>query len=85
MKTKVRPVDPRLGRRIAKARTQAGLSVRALAAACAMSYPHLNRIERAKTDPCVTLVRKIADRLGKPITWFFEEENNADAAMDLHL
>jgi transcriptional regulator with XRE-family HTH domain len=53
-----------LGAALRSARTQAGLTQRALAARSGVSVRQLGAIERAQTDPTYETLLKLADALG---------------------
>lgn len=73
-----RTLNAHLGRRIALLREQKGLSRVALAAVLSVSEDHVRRYERGINGVPSKLLRKVADRLGVPVRYFFDEMPTAE-------
>lgn len=63
---------PQLGHRIREIREGRGLSLRALAQACALSTNAISMIERGESSPRVSTLHTLAEALNARITDFFE-------------
>lgn len=57
----------------ARARVLAGLSCRQAATALKVSPTHLNYIETGKRQPSPSLLKRMAERYGVPMTSLFDE------------
>jgi transcriptional regulator with XRE-family HTH domain len=60
--------------RIRTARTDSGLSLRALAAKAECSQSAIHHIETGANRPSLTILRRIAHATGHPVEHFIEEE-----------
>lgn len=67
-----------MGQRIRRARTEAGLSQRELAGD-EITRNMLSALEHDAANPSVHTLRYLADRLGKPVSYFLDEELDAIA------
>ena len=65
---------PELGRRVKGERLARDLTLKQVADAAEMSPTHISEIERGRTSPTVGALLRIARALGKPATFFVEEE-----------
>lgn len=72
-------VEPNVGLRIRKIRTEKGLALRALAERCKLSVNAISLIERGENSPTVSSLHKLALALGVPINDFFVQENGLSA------
>lgn len=72
-------VEPNVGLRIRKIRTEKGLALRALAECCELSVNAISLIERGENSPTVSSLHKLALALGVPITDFFVRESGLSA------
>lgn len=63
-----------LSKKIREARTAAGLTQEQLAEMSGLPQSHISRIENAKHSPARATIEKIANALGKPITFFDPNE-----------
>jgi len=63
-----------LGRRVKAERLAKDLTLKQVADAADMSPTHISEIERGRTSPTVGALLRIARALGKPATYFVEEE-----------
>jgi len=81
------PVDQGIGSRIALLRTAHGLSQSQLAEALGISFQQVQKYEAGKNRIGAGRLQAIADRLGVPVSTFFEEtsHHNPDDAIDLLL
>lgn len=61
--------DPRIGRRILKARTAKGISQRALSQQTPYTAAYLSRIENGERTPSVAYMRAVAPMLGVAVAW----------------
>jgi len=59
-----------VSKRIRDARTEAGLTQEQLAEKSGLTQSHISRIENAKHSPARATIEKIANALGKPVTFF---------------
>ncbi|HEX8875269.1 MAG TPA: helix-turn-helix transcriptional regulator [Phycisphaerales bacterium] len=59
-----------VSKRIKDARTEAGLTQEQLAEKTRLPQSHISRIENAKHSPARATIEKIANALGKPLTFF---------------
>jgi transcriptional regulator with XRE-family HTH domain len=66
--------DIEVGARLRVLRTDAGLSIRALAEMSRLNVNTLSLIENGKTSPSVSTLQQLAQGLGVPITEFFVTE-----------
>ena len=64
--------DVDVGKSIRQLRTDAGLSIRALAEASHLNVNTLSLIENGKTSPSVSTLQRLASTLQIPLTAFFE-------------
>ncbi len=64
----------RIGRRLRRFREEAGLTLKQLAEASALSAPFLSRIEHSRTMPSVPTLQVIADALKVDVESFFRQE-----------
>lgn len=62
-------IDIDIGPRLLAARREAGLSVRALAAEIGVSGALISQIETGRTQPSVTTLYALVDRLGLSLDW----------------
>jgi len=67
-----------LGKKIKMARLEKNISRRELAKKLNISYSTLNSYELSVNEPSFTMLLKIAKALGKPISYFFEEEDDSE-------
>ena len=65
----------RIGERISRLRKQAGLSLRELADLTGVSFTTIQKIESNAIIPSVASVMKIAQGLGRSVSFFLDEEN----------
>lgn len=81
------PVDHGIGNRIAVLRTAHGLSQSQLAEALGISFQQVQKYEAGKNRIGAGRLQAIADRLGVPVSTFFEDttQHNHDDAIDLLL
>lgn len=81
------PVDQGIGNRIALLRTAHGLSQSQLAEALGISFQQVQKYEAGKNRVGAGRLQAIADRLGVPVSTFFETttEVNAEDTIDLLL
>lgn len=63
-----------LGRRVKLERLAKGMTLKQVADGSGMSPTHISEIERGRTSPTVGALLRIAHALGKPATYFVEEE-----------
>jgi transcriptional regulator with XRE-family HTH domain len=63
-----------LGRRVKAERLARDMTLKQVADAADMSPTHISEIERGRTSPTVGALLRIARALGKPATYFVEEE-----------
>ncbi len=63
-----------LGRRVKLERLAKSMTLKQVADASHMSPTHISEIERGRTSPTVGALLRIAYALGKPATYFVEEE-----------
>ena len=63
-----------LGRRVKLERLAKGMTLKQVADGSGMSPTHISEIERGRTSPTVGALLRIARALGKPATYFVEEE-----------
>ena len=66
-------MDLRIGRRIRKARTERNLSLSDLAAMAKIAPQQLQKYETARTRVSASRLYQLAQVLGRPVFWFFEE------------
>lgn len=59
-----------VGKRIREARNEAGLTQEQLAAKSGLPQSHISRIENAKHSPARATIEKIANALGRPVSFF---------------
>jgi DNA-binding XRE family transcriptional regulator len=59
-----------VSKKIREARTEAGLTQEQLAEKSGLPQSHISRIENAKHSPAHATIEKIANALGKPVTFF---------------
>jgi len=67
-----------LGKKIKMARLEKNISRKELAKKLNISYSTLNSYELSVNEPSFTMLLKIAKALGKPISYFFEEEEDSE-------
>jgi transcriptional regulator with XRE-family HTH domain len=67
----------RVGPAIRHPRQQPGLSLLDLAQRTGISLSYLSRLEKGKSDPSFTLLSRIGQELGVPISFFVETEQDA--------
>lgn len=81
------PVDQGIGNRIAVLRTAHGLSQSQLAEALGISFQQVQKYEAGKNRIGAGRLQAIADRLGVPVSTFFEDTSTQapDDAIDLLL
>lgn len=65
----------RLSQRLKEARTQSGLSQEKLAEAVGVSGHAVYLFERGKNRPALDTLERIAAATGKPLAWFFQDED----------
>jgi transcriptional regulator with XRE-family HTH domain len=65
-----------IGERIKRVRIQLGLSQTQLAGND-LTRSFISQVENGRCLPSPQTLRKLADRLGKPVSYFLEEQNNA--------
>lgn len=56
------------------------MTLKELSKETGLSVSFLSQVERGETSLAITSLKKIADVFGKPMTYFFEEENDVDFA-----
>jgi transcriptional regulator with XRE-family HTH domain len=66
--------QPTVGLKIRAMRRQQGLSQRALAASCGLSFNAISKIERGESSPTVATLHRLAGALGIPILALFMDE-----------
>lgn len=66
-----------LGEKICQARQEAGLSQRQLSEP-QITRNMLSRIEHGTVQPSMTTLKYLAQRLGKPVSWFFGEQGTVE-------
>jgi transcriptional regulator with XRE-family HTH domain len=71
----------KVANRIRTAREQSGLSQKKLGLALGLSDKAISAYEKGRTYPPVDTLVRIAEELGKPVTYFLSEENEEQ---DLH-
>lgn len=71
--TEARDVQKRLGRRVAEARDDAGLTQAALAERIGMERTQLVRVEKGERKITVSELAALANDLGLPIDWFVSD------------
>lgn len=59
-----------VSKRIREARSEAGFTQKQLAEKSGLPQSHISRIENAKHSPARATIEKIANALGKPVTFF---------------
>lgn len=78
-------LSEKLGIRIRKFRTQAGLTQAQLADLCGKSPEAISNLERGKATPSVATLQLLADRLGASLHEMFDfgkvPKNNANAGL----
>lgn len=62
-----------LGRKLAGARIEAGLTQRELGEACGVTGEAVRQWESDRTRPGVARLKRAADKLGRPVTYFLED------------
>ncbi|ANY21591.1 helix-turn-helix domain-containing protein [Gordonia terrae] len=62
-----------IGDRLKKLRNDHGYSIRALAERAEMSSSVISEVERGKTEPSISTLKRLAAALGTSITYFFTE------------
>jgi hypothetical protein len=67
-------IRQRVGQRLKRLRTEAGLSLRGMEARVNVSASYLSEIERALNGTTIDLLARVACIMGVPITFFFEED-----------
>jgi len=67
-----------LGRRIRSLRAERRLTLKQVEEACGLSATHLSEIERGRTSPTIGALTRIARALGRPASYFIEEEELPD-------
>lgn len=72
---------PQVGQRIRQIREGRGLSLRALAEACALSTNAISMIERGESSPRVSTLHTLAEALNARITDFFETGSVRDTVL----
>jgi transcriptional regulator with XRE-family HTH domain len=60
-----------IGARLRNLRTQHGFSIRALAERAEISSSVISEVERGKTEPSISTLKRLAAALGTSITYFF--------------
>jgi transcriptional regulator with XRE-family HTH domain len=73
----------KLGKRIQRAREEAGLNQEQLAGILGCSQPTLSNYEKGKSRIYLAQLQKVADALNKPITYFLEAMEPAEAEMQI--
>jgi len=73
-------VNERIAARVRGIRSQLGLSLESLAAACGVSRSALSLIERAESSPTAVVLDKIAAGLGVPLASLFGNLSDHEAA-----
>lgn len=68
-----------MGQRILQARLEAGLSQRELAGG-EITRNMLSGLEHDTANPSLSTLRYLADRLGRPVSWFLGEDSGSEAA-----
>ncbi len=67
-----------VGGRVKACRQEQGLTLKAIEKIAGVSATHISEIERGKTSPTIGALTKIADALGKDVTFFLESEQLED-------
>ena len=83
MEHAVDPVNERIATSVRTLRSQSGLSLESLAAACCVSRSALSLIERAESSPTAVVLNKIAAGLGVPLGSLFGNVADQQAAQPL--
>lgn len=66
------PTDASFGERLRRCRTEAGLTMQAVADRAGLSVGFISQIERGLTVPSLTSLRAIAQVLGRPMSHFLD-------------
>ncbi len=74
----------RIGKRIQKAREEAGLSQDQLAINVSLTQAALSNYELGKRRPSLGNLERIATSLGKPLSYFLEESRAVERKEDEH-
>jgi transcriptional regulator with XRE-family HTH domain len=69
----MRDINRRIAARVKALRTQAGLSLEALAAGCGVSRAMISRVERGEASPTAVVLEKIATGLGCTLASLFDQ------------
>ncbi len=67
-------INRRIAKRVRSLRSEAGLTLAALADKCAVSRSMLSLIERGESSPTAVVLEKIASGLGVPLATLFDSE-----------
>jgi transcriptional regulator with XRE-family HTH domain len=70
-----------LGEILRGLREERRISIVNLAEAVGVSSSHISQIERNLSSPSISMLRKIAQVLDVPITYFFQEENKTSSVI----
>jgi len=71
-------VNVRVGNRIKAAREAVTLSVHELADMVSVAVQHLNEVEAGMTRPSPHLLYEISEKLGTPLSFFFDFEQDLE-------
>lgn len=66
-----------LGKILKELREKKGISINNLAEKIGVSGSHISQIENDKSSPSISVLKKISDILGVPITYFFSGEKTS--------
>lgn len=70
-----------LGEKLRRARTEAGLSQKQLCAG-RITRNQLSQLEHDRAAPSLDTLRYLAQRLGRPVSWFLEETATREALLE---
>jgi transcriptional regulator with XRE-family HTH domain len=76
------PWRERIGPLLRVARTEAGMKQEALAEAVGVAGLSISHYEGGRAVPKVDTLERIAAATGKPLAWFFQDEDEADPKPD---
>lgn len=78
-----RPLAVSIGRRVRRARTAAGLTVRELAVRCDVSQPFVSQVENGQAMPSVVTLLKLADALDTPLQALIDGPSGSGEAVSI--
>ncbi len=72
-KPKVTEIDKEIGERVRVARLEKGLSQKALGAAIGLTFQQVQKYEKGTNRVSASRLRRVAEVLERPVTWFYGE------------